>query len=149
MKLLDDLSLLSEFSNYLIKTVDEGIHKKMVRLREKMIKSTPHVKAICAVSPSLHSTIGIIVNRRSGPHKDATDAKGSWAVMFVLGKFDGGEVDMECSGVSITSRFSTGDVILLRARDVTHSIKEWKGSLRVTIVYYSKQSVWAEYGETS
>ncbi len=56
-----------------------------------MIRVSAHVQAICAISPSLHSTLGIMVNRLSGRHQDSTDAKDVLAVMCVLGKFKGGE----------------------------------------------------------
>jgi len=144
--LLRDLAPLSECANYLIKTVDPEMHKKMEELREKMIREAAHVQSICSISPSLHTTLGIIVNRISGRHRDAADGKGVWAVMFVLGNFSGGEAvfSME-SGKEVTTRFRSGDVILIKARDVWHEIKHWEGDLRVTLVYYSKEAVWTEY----
>ncbi|PPQ85955.1 hypothetical protein CVT26_012662 [Gymnopilus dilepis] len=145
MKLLDDLSLLSHYANYLIKAVDRPMYDNMVALRERMIARSPHVKSICAVSPALHSTIGVIVNRRSGNHRDAKDAKDSWAIMFVFGSFEGGEVDLTYKTSRFVSRFSNGDAIVLRAGQVHHCIREWKGQYRVTIVYYSNNSVWVEY----
>ena len=145
MQVLDDLALLSHFANKLIKTVDIGMYQQMVDLRETMIAQSPHVKAICSVSPSLHSTVGIILNRQSGNHRDATDAQDSWAVMFVFGQFEGGEVDLAYEGNKYSCRFSNGDAIVLRAGEVEHRIRQWQGSLRVTIVYYSKESVWVQY----
>ena len=124
----------------------------MAQLREKMIRESAHVQAICAVTPALHTTLGIIVNRISGFHKDSTDAKGVWAVMFALGYFEGGEAvfSMPSSpGKEVTTRFRSGDAVLLKARDVYHEIKHWEGDLRVTMVYYSRESVWIEYGMSS
>ncbi len=143
MKLLQDLSSLAELSNYLIKLVDPDIHERMVLLRETMIKRSAHSMAICTVDPSLHTSLGIIVNRRSGTHRDSTDAKDSWAVMFPLGIFSGG--DIEFPKLGLTSRYRSGDVVLLRAREVEHAVKEWSGLVRVTLVYFSKESVWKEY----
>jgi hypothetical protein len=140
------LAPLSECANYLIKSVDPEVYLKMVALREKMIEKSAHVQAICAISPSLHTTLGIIVNRISGRHTDSTDAKGVWAVMFVLGNFTGGEVVFDKGKKNaVTTRFRSGDVILLKAADVQHEIRHWKGDLRVTVVYYSKSFVWTEY----
>lgn len=120
----------------------------MAELREKMIRVSAHVQAICAISPSLHSTVGVIVNRISGRHKDYTDAKGVWAVMFVLGNFKGGEAVFSMGGgKEVTTRFRSGDAVLLKARDVLHEIKHWEGDLRVTVVYYSKEALWAEYNK--
>ena len=104
------------------------MHKKMVELREKMVRKSAHdVQASCAVSPSLQATSGIIVNRISGAHKDSTDAKGVWAVMFVLGTFQGGEAVFSMTGrKEVTTRFRSGDVVLLKARDMVHEIKHGK-----------------------
>jgi hypothetical protein len=145
--LLRNLAPLSECANYLIKTVDPKIHSKMVALREKMIRESAHVQAICSISPSLHTTLGIIVNRISGRHTDSNDAKGVWAVMFALGNFTGGEVlfDMGEKKNRVMTRFRSGDVILLKAANVYHEVRHWDGDLRVTVVYYSKNFVWTEY----
>jgi hypothetical protein len=51
-------------------------------------------------------------------------------------------------GQEVTTRFRSGDVILLKARDVFHEIKNYKGDLRVTLVYYTGHAVWKEYGMT-
>jgi len=144
--LLRDLALLSECTNYLIKTVDPEMHKKMEQLQEKMIWEAAHVQSICSISPSLHTTLGIIVNRISSCHRDAADRKGVWAVMFVLGNFRGDEMvfSME-SGKEVTIQFWSRDVILIKARDIWHEIKHWEGDLRVTLVYYLKEVVWTEY----
>jgi hypothetical protein len=144
--LLRNLGPVSECANYLIKTVDPKMHSKMVELREKMIRESAHVQAICAVNPSLHTTLGIIVNRISGRHKDSNDAQDVWAVMFVLGNFTGGEAVFSMpDGQEVTTRFKSGDAILLKARNVFHEIKVWEGDLRVTLVYYSNKAVWTEY----
>jgi hypothetical protein len=147
--LLRDLAPVSDCMNYLIKTVDPTMHSKMVELREKMVRDSAHVQAICAISPSLHSTLGIIVNRVSGRHRDSKDAQDVWGVMFVLGNFEGGEAVFSMpGGQEVTTRFRSGDVILLKARDVFHEIKNYKGDLRVTLVYYTGHAVWKEYGMT-
>lgn len=118
----------------------------MVELQNKMIERSAHVQAICAVSPALHTTLGIIVNRLSGRHKDSTDAEGVWTVMFSFGNFKGGEVVFSMpGGKDVTTRFRSGDAILLKARDVVHEIRVWEGELRVTLVYYTQNSVWIEY----
>ena len=114
-----------------------------------MIKESAHVQAICAITPSLHITLGIIVNPRSGRHKDSTDAKGVWTVMFALGNFEGGEVVFSMNKSrekEVTTRFRSGDAVLLKARDVFHEIEHWEGDLRVTLVYYSKEYILKEYG---
>lgn len=108
-----------------------------------MTKTSPHVKAICAVDKSLHTSLEIIVNRRSGYHRDKTDIKDGWAVMFVFGLFSGGR--MEFKDQRVTTRFSSGDPILLKAREVNHAVQEWSGKVRVTLVYFTKESVWKEY----
>lgn len=146
MEVLRDLAPLSECANFLIKTVDREGHEQMAELQKKMIKRSAHVEAICAVSPALHTTLGIIVNRISGRHKDSTDAEGVWGVMFVLGSFKGGEAVFSMTGKKdVTTRFRPGDAVLLKARDVVHEIRVWEGSLRVTLVYYTQNSVWIEY----
>jgi len=105
------------------------------------------MQSICSISLSLHTTLGIIVNRISGHHlRDAADRKSVWVVMFVLGNFRGGEAvfSME-SGKKVTTQFRSRDVILIKARDVWYEIKHWEGDLRVTLVYYLKEAVWTEY----
>jgi len=144
MKLLDDLAPLAELSNYLIQMVDKEAYDKLVKARNVMIHARPEVRAICAVDPGLHSTMGLIVNRESGAHTDKRDALDSWAVMFSVGRFCDG--DLHFPQYDIASRFSCGDAIVLRARDVEHGVQQWSGSLRVTIVYYSDDSVWKEFG---
>lgn len=121
------------------------MHATMVELLEKMIQASAHVQAICPVNPSLHTTLGIIVNRISGRHRDSNDAKGVFGVMFVLGNFKGGGAvfSMCVMEKEVATRFRSGDAILLKARDIFHEIKVWEG---VTLVYYSKKAVWTEYG---
>ena len=145
--LLRNLAPLSECMNYLIKTVDPELHGKMVELQDKMVRESAHVEAICAISPSLHCTMGVIVNRISGRHRDYNDAKGVWAVMFVVGNFKGGEAVFSMpGGKEVTTRFQSGDVILIKARDVVHEIRNYEGDLRVTLVYFTKSFIWTEYG---
>jgi len=121
----------------------------MVALREKMVRESAHVQAICAISPSLHATLGVIVNRVSGHHRDSKDAQDVWAVMFVLGNFEGGEAVFNMpGGKKVTTRFRSGDVVVLKARDVFHEIMDYEGDLRVTLVYYTRHAVWKEYGMT-
>lgn len=118
----------------------------MVELQNDMITRSAHVAAICAISPSLHTNLGIIVNRISGRHKDSTDAEGVWGVMFVFGNFKGGEAVFSMGDKNeVVTRFRTGDAILLKARHVVHEIRVWEGDLRVTIVYYTQNSVYEEY----
>lgn len=146
MELLKNLAPLADCANYLIRTVDKDSYQKMVKLRNCMVNRSPHVQAICAVTPALHTTLGIIINRRSGRHKDSTDADGFWGVMFVLGDFKGGEIVFSIDGKNeITTRFASGDAILLKARHVFHEIKVWTGNIRVTLVYYTQNSVCLEY----
>lgn len=146
MKLINDLNPISSLANYLILLVDPTCHQNLVNLREKMTRSAPHVKAICAVDASLHTSLGIIANRRSGSHRDTTDMKEGWAVMFVLGSFSGGRLEFKDQGV--TASFSPGDAVLLKARDVNHAVRDWSGNIRVTLVYFTKESVWKEYSGT-
>jgi hypothetical protein len=146
MDVLRALAPLSICANFLIETVDKDCHWRMGELRKQMIRRSAHVQAICAVSPALHTTLGIIVNRRSGRHKDTRDAKECWSVMFVFGNFEGGEVVLSLDGKKeVVTRFRSGDAIVLKARDLFHEIKVWEGQIRMTLVYYSHDSVWEEY----
>ncbi|KAF8162382.1 hypothetical protein BJ912DRAFT_1068847 [Pholiota molesta] len=134
LDLLKKLAPLSTCANYLIETVDKDCHWKMVKLRKQMIERSAHVQAICAVSPALHTTLGIILNRRSGRHKDTRDAKECWSVMFVFGNFTGGEIILSLDGKEeVVTRFRSGDAIVLKARTLFHEIKTWGGELRLTL----------------
>ena len=127
-KLLWNLALLSECINYLIKTVDLELHGKMMELRDKMVWDSTHVEAICAISPSLHCTMGVIVNQISGSHRDYNNTKGVWAMMFLLGNFKGSEVVFSMpGGKEMTTQFQSDDTILIKTWDVVHEIKNYEG----------------------
>ena len=148
MKFLDEMVPLADCANLLIKTVDKKCFDKLSSLREKMIKQSPHVKSICAVTPSLHSTFGVVSNRISGRHRDSKDAAGIWAVIFVIGSFTGGEMIFsmtEENNKDVIVPFKSGDAILLKARDVYHEVKVWDGDIRITLVYYTTNAVVEEY----
>ena len=137
-KLLWNLAPLSECMNYLIKTVDLELHDKMVELRDKMVRDSMHVEAICAISPSLYCTMGVIVNQISGSHRDYNNTKGVWVMMFLLGNFKGSEVVFSMPGdKEVTTRFQSGDTILIKVWDVVHEIKNYESDLRVTFVYFT------------
>jgi hypothetical protein len=144
VRLLKDLAPLAELANYLIKIVDPTMHDHMARLREVMTNERPEVACLCSQDPGLHLTVGLVVNRQSGSHTDSGDAMDSWAVMFSFGEFKGGDLEFEDYG--IRTRFQPGDAIVLRARELRHGIRPWEGSLRTTVVYFSNESVWKEFG---
>ena len=123
------------------------MHSALLASREELKKGYPYVRSICEVHPALHHTLGIILNRRSGIHKDSKDGS-AWAVMFVLGDFSGGEIMMSKGDFSkdgeatvVTTPFQPGDAIIFDAQTTYHAIKVWHGCVRVTLVYYTGASV--------
>lgn len=142
--ILSQLQDISRQVNYILKVVDEGFHDKLLYLRNKLEREEPYFKCLAAVDPSLHMTVGMVVNRTSGRHKDGNDVKDGWAVTVCLG--DHSEGDLEFGEHKVRTRFKMGDVILLKARDLLHAVKPWKGSLRVTLVWYTNETIFKYYG---
>ena len=105
-----------------------------------MVWDSTHVEAICAISPSLHCTMGVIINQISGSHRDYNNTKGVWVMMFLLGNFKGSEVVFSMpGGKEVTIQFQSGDTILIKVWDVVHEIKNYE--LKVTFVYFTSSGL--------
>jgi hypothetical protein len=115
--------------------------KKLLRIKSEKSAS---FSVLHAISPSLHEGLAIIYHCRSGKHKDRLNRPHSWTPMCVLGLFEEGAIDLEELGLRI--HYQPGDFVSIRGREVTHNVEHWKGKLRISLVYYTHDSLWKEAG---
>jgi hypothetical protein len=142
--LLHGLLPVTEICNSFTKTADPKGAEEMSRLVQFLSQKKPGFAALHAISPSLHEGIAVIYNRRSGGHRDGMNCRHSWTPMCVLGWFEGGSLALDELGLTI--RYQPGDFIAIKGREVMHRVEKWKGKLRISLVYYTHESLWREGG---
>jgi hypothetical protein len=130
--------------NTMMEAIDPQQFQAMESLRNELRERFPEYDALCGIDPSVHEGLAVIINRRSGNHKDRSDHPKSWALMTTLGSFQGGDLYFKKLGLHI--QFGPGDFIALKGRQLDHEVEVWQGGLRISLVYFTHESLWRYMG---
>jgi hypothetical protein len=79
---LEELDLLSECVNQVIKMVDPSFHASLTQLRDAASKECSSMKALNSIDKLLFKGRELLFNRKSGPHKDSLDPRGHMLVFM-------------------------------------------------------------------
>jgi hypothetical protein len=163
MSLREQLQQSGFMINTLLHNLDPAQHDALVRLREAVHKKYPYARALDSVDPLLMEGRGIMWNRRTGYHADNTDPPNAWVALLVLGQFTGGHLFIRSLNLRLSYEpgksykkithcsahylsYTSGTLILLRGHILPHEVELWVGGQRVSIVHFTHQSLWDEFG---
>jgi hypothetical protein len=83
-------------------------------------------------------------NRQTPLHGDLADPLKSWVVLLVLGKFTKGHLWIP--KLQLRLFYEPGTIVIFRGHLLPHEVECWEGGQRVSIVHFTHQSLWDEFG---
>jgi hypothetical protein len=143
-KLMRDLHPLATVMNAVMETIDPEQFNAMAALRNSLRDRFSEFDALCGIDPAVHEGLAILVNSQSVNFKDKQVHPNSWALMTTLGSFQGG--DLYFSQLGIKVRFASGDFIAIRSQLLNPEMDVWVGGLRVSLLYFTQESLWEYMG---
>jgi hypothetical protein len=142
---MEELDLLSERVNEVVKMVDPVFYQSLLQLRDA-VQENSSMKALNSIDQLLLEGRELLFNRKSGPHKDSQDPTGGYAGLYALGNFKGGNLRVNLLKGSIRIRLEPGDFVLLRGRVFEHWVEDWTGGQRIAMPHFTHTSLWKRFG---
>lgn len=136
---------VSKCINEVTRVADPTFHEQQTRLRDKVEELYPVTKAMNAVDPLLMEGREILMNRRSGLHRDSTDPHKAWAGLLAAGDFTSGG-QLLVPELNLRLRLLPGDFVMVRGRALYHAVEDWDGGQRICIPHFTHTSLWRQCG---
>jgi hypothetical protein len=83
-------------------------------------------------------------NRQTPLHLDGADPLNAWVTLMTLGEFTGGELYIP--SLNLRLHYEPGAIVLLKGRRLSHVVETWEGGQRISIVHFTHESLWREFG---
>jgi hypothetical protein len=141
---MDDMKLNSHRINFILKYLDPKQYRALSQLRDAVNKKYAFTKALDAIDPLLMEGRAIMWNRQTPLHPDSADPVTAWVGMQVLGRFRKG--CLWIPRLQLRLLYEPGAIIFLRGHILPHEVEAWEGGQRVSIVFFTHQSLWDEFG---
>jgi hypothetical protein len=142
--LLESLKLASHKINCWLKYLDNKQYNALQELRKAVHQKYPFAKAVDSIDPLLFEGRAIMWNRQTCLHGDTSDPLKSWVVLLVLGRFKKGFFFIP--RLNLRLYYEPGTAIIFRGHLLPHEVEAWEGGQRVSIVHFTHQSLWDEFG---
>jgi hypothetical protein len=144
MDLRGNLEKASHRINFLLKHLDVAQYSMLKQLRAAVHRKYTFARAMDSVDPLLFEGRAIMWNRQTRLHGDYTDPVRAWVALVVLGAFKKG--DLFIPRLNLRISYEPGTIVLIRGHILPHEVEAWVGGQRVSIVHFTHQSVWDEFG---
>jgi hypothetical protein len=146
MKITSEFKKTSMKANELLRLLDPAQHAALEKLRDAVHAKYPHARAIYAIDPLLQEGRALMWNRQTPLHADRTDPLNAWVTLITLGEFTGGHLFIPCLNLRLL--YEPGAIVMLRGHRLPHVVEAWEGGQRVSIVHFTHESLWREFGMT-
>ena len=144
MNALWELRIIAKRLNHVLDLLDPGAASQYQHFREAAMLAHPYLRAFAAVDPSYWIGRVILFNSQT-PHKDNRNPPAEWTPIHAGGDFtEGGGLFIE--ELNLRIRYLPGDLIFIRGRLLTHGVAQWEGGQRISAVYFTHESLWAQLG---
>jgi len=132
--------------NAILKNIDPRQYEALQALRKAVHQKYAFAQALDSIDPLLFEGRAIMWNRQTRLHGDTTDPIRAWVALFVLGKFQKGFLFFPRLNLRLS--YEPGTIVYLRGHILPHEVEAWVGGQRVSVVHFTHQSVWDEFGMT-
>jgi hypothetical protein len=132
--------------NQLLQALDPAQYKALEELKQAARKKYPCISALDSIDPLLQEGKAIMWNRQTPYHVDGADPKNAWVTLMTLGEFTGG--DLLFPSLNLRLKYEPGTIILFKGRRFPHVVESWEGGQRISIVHFTHESLWKEFGMT-
>ncbi|KAL8688498.1 MAG: hypothetical protein Q9218_005606 [Villophora microphyllina] len=120
-----------------IANIDPDTHRQLHDSYQRL--GAEKLKHLYQGPNACHSSHVLVVDLAVDPHKDSNDAKQSWTVTHVVGKFTGGLVALPELGIRIKQE--QGDFLIMHAAILTHFVEEIEEGERFSQVYFTRKDI--------
>jgi hypothetical protein len=146
MAFKDEFSFTSLRVNAILRYLDPAQHSALAQLRDAVHQKYAFAKALDSIDPCLMEGQAIMWNRQTLLHIDRTDPVRAWVPLLTLGKFRKGHLWVPRLNLRLS--YEPGTFVVLRGHILPHEVEAWEGGQRVSMVWFTHQSVWDEFGMT-
>ena len=144
MTLKDNMWATSHRINGLLEHLDPTQYQALQDLRKAVHAKYAFARAVDSIDPLLFEGRAIMWNRQTRLHGDYTDPVRAWVALLVLGKFKKGHLFVPRLNLRLS--YEPGTIVYLRGHILPHEVEAWEDGQRVSIVHFTHQSVWDEFG---
>ncbi|KAF9779911.1 hypothetical protein BJ322DRAFT_1012744, partial [Thelephora terrestris] len=141
---LSDFKLIAKRLNKILEVLDPGAASQYLNLRQTAMDKVPYLRAFDAVDPSYWQGRMILFNSQTPAHTDNRCPPPEWTPLHAAGTFTEGGC-FYAHDLKLRMRYLPGDLIFLRGYSLSHSVKPWKGGQRISVVYFTHESVWQHF----
>ena len=141
---LQEFETLGHRLNTILKELDPGSAAQYEELREKAQDEFAFLRALNTLDPSLWQGRMILFNSQAPPHVDSRNPPAEWTPLLAGGNFTSGGC-LFIHNIKLRLRYLPGDLIFIRGWALTHSVEQWEGGQRISIVYFTHESVWQHF----
>jgi hypothetical protein len=144
MALRDNSFLASHRLNRVLELLDPLQFQALQNLRKAVHAKYAFARALDSIDPLLFEGRAIMWNRQTPLHGDYTDPVRAWVALIVLGDFTKGHLFVPRLNLRLS--YEPGTIVYIRGHILPHEVEAWEGGQRVSIVHFTHQSVWDEFG---
>jgi hypothetical protein len=138
---LFDLRVISQRINNVLKLLDPAAASQYEELRDTAMEELDYLKAMCTLDKSLWQNRMMLFNLQTPPHHDTKIPPSEWTPLHVAGTFKQGGC-LYVHQLKLRLRYLPGDLIFIRGRLLQHSVEKWGPGQRISLVYFTHESVW-------
>jgi hypothetical protein len=143
MNLKRAFCLASHRLNAILKHLDLPQYEALTKLRKAVHEKYAFAQALDSINPSLMEGMAIMFNRQTCLHADTTDPSKAWVPLMVLGRCKKGY--MWIPRLNLRLAYEPGAIVYIRGHILPHEVEVWEGGQRVSVVYFTHQSLWDEF----